>query len=358
MDAIPSTMKAVITHGPHDYRCEQVPVPRPGEREILLKVLSCGICAGDLKAFQGGKRFWGGGQFTQYVENGCIGGHEFIGEVAAIGQALQGSYRLGEHLIAEQIVPCGSCTYCRGGKYWLCDPHEVFGFKKHLNGGFAEYMLLPERSIIHRVPSSIAVDRAALIEPLSCSLHAVDRARLEPDDVVVLSGCGPLGLGMLAWMKAKYRVTVVALDLNTHRLETARSLGADHVANPAKTDLKALVMSLSGAIGCDVYLEATGHPASVAQGLDCIRKGGRFIEFSVFNDDVTADFSIIGDAKELDMYGVSLSPYCYGRTIQALQDGSLPVNGIVTHSFPLDEFEQAFEIARSNPQAIKVLLKP
>ncbi len=358
MNALPRTMKAVVTHGPQDSRLEQVPIPRPGDREVLLKVLSCGICAGDLKAYQGGKRFWGGGQFTQYIEEGSVGGHEFIGEVAAVGLALEGTYKLGEWLIAEQIVPCGHCAYCRNGKYWLCEPHEVFGFKKHINGGFAEYILLPEQSIIHRVPTTIPIDQAALIEPLSCSLHAIDRARLEPDDLVVLSGCGPLGLGMLAWMKAKYQVKVLVVDPKNHRLAVAQEVGADYVANPQTEDIEALVLSLSDGLGCDVYIEAAGHPSSVTQGFGCIRKAGRFVEFSVFNDNVTADFSIIGDAKELDIYGVSLSPYCYERTIKALEEKSLKIDGIVTHIFPLEKFDQAFTTAFTDSKAIKVLLKP
>ncbi len=357
-DNTPDTMWAVVTHGPMDYRLEQVPVPVPKEREILLRIEACGICAGDLKAFQGGKRFWGGGQFTQYVENGCIGGHEFIGKVAQLGNAIEKSFSIGERLIAEQIVPCGECAYCRRGKYWLCEPHAVFGFKTYLNGGFAEYMILPEKALIHKVPGDIPLEKATLIEPLACSLHAIDRSRLEPDDVVVLAGCGPLGLGMLAWMKAKYHVKVIALDMRAHRLQTARSLGADYVMDPKKDDVMQLVHSLSAGIGCDVYIEATGHPDSVPQGLEYIRKGGRFIEFSVFNDDVTCDFSIIGDAKEIDMHGVSLSPYCYERVIRALADGSLHVDGIVSHSYNLKAFAEGFKTAQADSKAIKVILVP
>ena len=353
-----STMGAVITHAPGDYRFEQVPIPVPGDREILLKVEACGICAGDIKAFQGGKRFWGGGPFTQYIESGCIGGHEFIGHAAAVGKDLSGDYTVGDRLIAEQIVPCGNCGYCRKGLYWMCDPHEVFGFKKHLNGGFAEYMILPEKSIIHRVPDTLSLDQAALIEPLSCSLHAIDRAAIEPEDVVVVSGCGPLGLGMIIWAKLFYNVTVIALDLKEHRLHQAETAGADYALNPKKQDVGKLIALLNKGLGCDVYIEATGYPDSVYQGLQLIRKKGRLVEFSVFNDDVTCDFSIIGDAKELDIFGVSLSPHCYGRVIAALEAKQVDVSGLVTHTFPLSEFAAGFDTAVHDDKSIKVLLVP
>ena len=355
---IPARMKAVVTYGPRDYRLESVGVPKPEPREILLKVEACGICAGDLKAFQGGKRFWGGGQFSQYIEEGCIGGHEFIGHIVSVGRDLQDAYQVGERVIAEQIVPCGSCEYCRKGLYWLCEPHEVFGFKRHLNGGFAEYMLIGEKSIVHRVPEGIPLEKAVLIEPLACSLHAIDRSSLQPDDLVVLSGCGALGLGMLAWMKAKYKVKVVALDLRKNRLDQAKKIGADYIFNPKDGDLKEFVDSLTNGIGCDVYLEATGHPDSVVQGLSCIRKQGSFVEFSVFNNDVTCDFSVIGDGKEIDIHGVSLSPYCYERTIRALEKGEIEVDGIVTHALNLDGYKQAFDLAESDSNAIKVILTP
>lgn len=356
--SVPSRMKALVTYGPRDYRLETVGVPSPGSREILLKVEACGICAGDLKAFQGGKRFWGGGQFSQYVEEGCIGGHEFIGHIVSIGRDLEGKYQIGERVIAEQIVPCGSCEYCRKGLYWLCEPHELFGFKRHLNGGFAEYILLPEKSIVHRVPQIIPLEKAVLIEPLSCSLHAIDRSCLKPDDLVVLSGCGALGLGMLAWMKAKYKVKVVALDLRKNRLELASRIGADFTFNPKEGNIKELVEALSNNIGCDVYIEATGHPDSVVQGLSIIRKQGKFIEFSVFNEDVTCDFSVVGDGKEIDIHGVSLSPYCYDRTIRALEHDEIAVEGIVTHSLKLEEYSQAFDLADFDNNAIKVILAP
>jgi erythritol/L-threitol dehydrogenase len=351
-------MGAVVAYAPGDYRFERVGIPEPGESDILIKVEACGICAGDLKCYQGGKRFWGIDGKDKYVEEPFIPGHEFSGRIVAIGRAREKAtgFRIGDRVIAEQIVPCGSCRFCREGNYWMCDPHDVFGFKSRLPGGFAEYAILPGRALVHRVPDSLTVEEAALIEPYSCSLHAVKRAKLGSDDVVVISGAGPLGLGMVASASKLGPRKIIVLDYKADRLAHAKRLGADLVVNPGEDDAEAIVRGQTGGYGCDVYIEATGHPQSVVQGFRMIRKLGRFVEFSVFNDDVTCDFSVIGDGKELDIFGVSLSPDCYEEVISGFETGSLASAGVVTNRFPLSEFEAGFEAAKGAGGSVKVIL--
>lgn len=351
------SMKAVVAYAPGDYRLETLPIPEPGEDEILIKVEACGICAGDLKCYMGGKRFWGSGPGDKYVEEPFVPGHEFSGRIARLGRRrAESGFREGERVIAEQIVPCGECRFCREGEAWMCERHDVFGFKSYLPGGFAEYAILPARAIVHRLPDSLSLEEAALVEPFSCSLHAVRRARIGSPDVVVISGAGPLGLGMLSAARRLGPKRLIALDRKRDRLELARRLGADLALDPGTDDVQALVRAETGGYGCDVYIEATGHPQSVVQGLSMIRKLGRFVEFSVFNEDVSCDFSIIGDGKELDIYGVSLSPDCYDEVIGAFEDGSLAHGGVVTDVFPLSAFEAAFEAATGRGGAVKVLL--
>ena len=128
--------------------------------------------------------------------------------------------------------------------------------------------------------------------------------------------------------------------------------------NPSNDDVYKVINELTDDYGCDVYIEATGHPASVTQGLEMIRKMGTFVEFSVFKDMVTVDWSIISDRKELNIYGAHLSPDSYQDVIQWITDGSMPTEGVVTHKMPIEKWEEAFEMARSGDQSIKIILIP
>jgi L-iditol 2-dehydrogenase len=150
---------------------------------------------------------------------------------------------------------------------------------------------------------------------------------------------------------------LVVIDLVDERLALAREYGADITINPKTDDALETIRSITDRYGCDVYIETTGVPAGVSQGLELIRKLGRFVEFSVFGADTTVDWSIIGDRKELDVRGAHLGPYCYPIAIDLLARGLVTSKGIVTHGFTLDEWDEAIKIANSL-DSIKVLLKP
>lgn len=359
-----SKMKALVTYGAHDYRYEEADVPRAGEGEMIIKVEGCGICAGDLKAFKGGSVFWGDGNTAPYLEVPAIGGHEFTGHIVEIGPGIEkketygiadSEFKIGDRVAVEQIAPCGKCKFCKTGRYHLCVPHNVYGFKNYLNGGFAEYAKLTKESLVYKIPEHMPLEQALLIEPYACSMHAIDRAAIGEDDIVVISGAGCLGLGMITAAKRKNPKCLIALDLNDERLLKAKEFGCDIVINPSKENLKERVNGLSDGYGCDIYIEATGHPSSVKQGLDIICKGGRFIEFSLFLEPVTCDWSVIGDGKELDMYGVSLSYGCFPDTIEGLCSKVLKSEGVVSHKFPLCDYEKAFEQSGKGTDSIKVV---
>lgn len=148
------------------------------------------------------------------------------------------------------------------------------------------------------------------------------------------------------------------MDLVDSRLEMALRAGADMILNPKKDDVLSVISDMTDGYGCDIYIEATGHPSSVLQGMELIRKKGRFVEFSVFNENITVDWSIIGDVKELDILGVSLSPFCYPKVIEGIRNGSLYTDGIVTNILPLSRFKEAYEICMNNKDSIKVVLVP
>lgn len=181
-------MKAVVAHSKDRYVLEELPIPELRDGDILIKVEACGICAGDIKAHDGISRFWGGDGMPPYVEPTFTPGHEFFGRIVAIQGEVPGNFSVGDRIISEQIVPCGECWYCKRGMYWLCDPHNVYGFKNYLNGGMAEYAILPRGSRNYHVPDSFTIQEAALIEPFACSLHGVQQGNITPTDTVVLAG--------------------------------------------------------------------------------------------------------------------------------------------------------------------------
>ncbi len=359
MGNLPEKMKAIVAYTPGDYRFEMVDTPTAGDGEMILKVEACGVCAGDTKAFGGAESFWGGNGQPSYIKAPMIPGHEFVGTVVEMGPNVKGNWKIGDRICPEQIVPCGECMFCTTGRHWMCEKHDLFGFQNNVNGGMAEYVKLTKEALPYLVPADMPIEQAVLIEPYGCSFHCVERAQVTPRDVVVLSGTGTLGLGMVGALRRANPKKLVVLDLNDERLEKAKEFGADIILNPAKEDVVSIIKEMTGGYGCDIYIEATGHPSSVTQGLQAIRKMGRFVEFSVFGSDVVCDWSIISDRKELDLLGAHLSPFCYDTVIEWIGEGILPTEGVVTHKYSLEEWEEAFHIAKTGENgALKVILIP
>jgi threonine dehydrogenase-like Zn-dependent dehydrogenase len=359
-EPLPGAMQAVVCHGPEDYRYEEWPTPRPGPGEVVVRVKSVGICASDLKCYLGAALFWGDAHREGYCQPPVIPGHEFVGEVVALGEGAGEKYglALGDSAISEQIVPCWNCRFCKRGQYWMCQNGSVYGFRQNAFGAMAEYMLFPRNALNYKVPRSIPLHHAAYIEPLACGIHAVDRGNIQFEDVVVIAGAGPLGLGMIAAAHLKHPRLLVVLDMDDQRLQVAKACGADLLLNPRKVDAVDEVLKLTEGYGCDVYIEATGHPAAVEQGLRMIRKLGTFVEFSVMREPVTTDWTVIGDTKELNIHGAHLGPYCYPVAIDMMVRGLLPMDQIVTHRLPLASFQEGIDLVKSGTHSIKVTLTP
>ncbi len=357
----PNVMKAIRLHGPKDYRFEELSVPEIGPEEVLIRVLATGVCASDVKTYQGAARIWGSEEFDPYIIVPVTPGHEFVGEVVALGNGAGKKYGLaiGDHCVSEQIVPCWQCRFCKSGKYWMCQRHDIYGFiKGRAEGSWAEYMRFPVGAINHIVPKGISVENAALIEPLACAIHAVKRGNIELGDVVVIAGMGPIGLCMLQIAKQKGPGKLIALDMKPKRLELAKKLGADLAIDVDDGDAVVKILEMTKGYGCDVYIEATGAVSAVKQGLQMLRRLGTFVEFSVHSGPVSVDWSVIGDVKELNIYGSHLGPYCYPLAIEYLKNGTIKAAELITHSLPLERFAEGLDIAARAEESIKVVLVP
>lgn len=356
---MPETMQAIVCHGPEDYRISERPVPVPGVGEAVISVEAVGICASDSKCFHGAPLFWGDEHRAAYVEPPVTAGHEFVGRIERLGAEAAARWGVveGDRVVAEQIVPCEKCRYCRRGQSWLCEVHEIFGFKQATQGAMADYALLPRRSRLHKIDAAVPAAHAAFAEPLSCSLHAVERGAVGMDDVVVVAGAGPIGLGMVAGAHMRGPLMVIAIDLSASRRDLALRCGADLALEPGDAAY-ARVAELTEGYGCDVYLDATGHPDAVEQGLRMLRKAGTFVEYGVFRDPVTVDWTIIGDMKELDIRGAHLGAYCWPVAIRMIENGVLPLDDIVTHQLPLTCFGEGMDLVSDGTRSVKVTLIP
>ncbi|MCX6089801.1 MAG: alcohol dehydrogenase catalytic domain-containing protein [Candidatus Atribacteria bacterium] len=361
MGNVPKKMKAVVNYGPRDFRLEEVDVPEIDSEEILLKVGGCGICAGDVKTFYGAPRVWGSPGQPASITTPVIPGHEFYGQIVTLGKGAKEKYQvsLGDWVVSEQRVPCEKCRYCLQGKYWMCTAHQVYGFQhRTAEGGFADYIRLPKTARNYKLPEGFPLPSAPFIEPLACGIHAVERADIQFADVVVIAGIGPLGLGMLQSAKLKNPKLLIVIDIKKRRLELGKKLGADLVMNQLEENVVLKVKELTNGYGCDVYIQASGHPQGVIQGLQMTRKLGRYVEFSVYSEPTLVDWSIIGDVKELDIRGVHLSPYTYPTAIRLLQKGLVKTEDIITHRLLLSEYKKGMELTEKGDESIKVVLVP
>ncbi|MGI4896539.1 MAG: zinc-binding dehydrogenase [Janthinobacterium lividum] len=351
-------MQAVVCHGPEDYRLEEVAKPSLITGGAVVRVEAVGICASDLKCYHGAAKFWGDDSRPAWAETEVIPGHEFVGEIVEIDDtaARRWGVAVGDRVTSEQIVPCWKCRYCLRGDYHMCAVHNLYGFKRATPGAMAEYMVFPPEALVHRISKELPPAHAAFVEPLSCSLHAVERADIQFEDVVVVAGCGPIGLGMIAGAKAKGAAHVVALDAVPAKLALARRSGADTALDIGSDDIYAAVRDLTDGFGADVYLEGTGHPAAVKQGLNLLRKMGTYVEYGVFGSEASADWSIISDDKELDIRGAHLGPHTWPKAVSILESGVLPMDDICTHQLPLAQFQEGLDLVGAGTRSVKVSL--
>lgn len=363
---LPTEMKAVVVNGPENYTLETRPVPQIGETDLLIQVDAVGVCASDLKCYHGAPKFWGDENRAQWAESDRIPGHEITGTIVAgsdetLAAHTEGKpYKLavGDRIVIEQIAPCGKCRYCIRGEYWMCGPHDMFGFKKW-DGAMAEYMLVPLLARVHKISKDVPAQHAAFAEPLSCALHAVERGNIKFEDTVVIAGAGPIGLSALIGVRQKNPLKIITLDMSDDKLALAKKLGADEVINITKEDAVQKIKDMTDGYGADVYIECTGHPSAVPQGLNLLRKLGTYVEYSVFGSDVTVDWSIISDDKELNVYGAHLGPHTWPTAVKIIESGILPLDEICTHQFPLDQFQEALDtVADSQGDSIKVSIVP
>ena len=259
-------MKAAVFHGPRDVRIEAVAEPEePGEGEVILEVLRAAICGTDAAEWDHG---------PVLCRPGVVLGHEFVGRVAAVG-AGTADLRVGARVVSGAGISCGRCRWCLAGQTNLCVEYRTLGLQ--VDGGLAEFVISPA-SICRVVPEQVDDDAAAMTQPLAVALHALSRVALQPAESVAVVGVG--GIGSFIVAGAAHRAPegrVVAIDLDAQRLATAAALGAHQTVDASGRDLAQLLLELTGGVGFDVVIEATGATHAPAAALAGARRGGRVL---------------------------------------------------------------------------------
>ena len=330
---------------------DDVPVPEPGPGQVLVRVNASGVCAAD-RAMHDGSGPWA-------LTFPFTPGHEFTGTVAALGEGAGARHgvAVGDRTVAELNVVHGNDFFRQRGLYHLTDSMDVLGAT--LDGGWAEYMLYPAGATVYKVPDALSDDAACYVEPLANAIHGVQRANIQFGDVVIVSGAGPIGMGMLQAARLKTPRTLILLNPGEAKRDLGRRLGADLAFHPNDPKLDEAVGDLTHGRGVDVYLEASGRTEAFTRGLELIRKAGTIVVFGVYKAPVPVDLNVFGEFKELNVLGGHLAPFTYPIALDLMARGLIDGDACVTHSYPLDAFEEALTRRPVEGEVqIKVVLKP
>ncbi|MGA4670121.1 zinc-binding dehydrogenase [Propionibacteriaceae bacterium Y1923] len=346
-------MLAAIFKAPGELALEDVPAPTPGPGEVLFKVGANTVCGTDLRILRGEK--------SKGIDRGVILGHEIAGEVVELGEGVT-QYKVGDRFAVIPSVMCGSCWFCTHGEEHFCDSVELFGYK--INGGLAEYAILPAQAVRQRngvvtLSDDLPFEHMALMEPLSCVLNGRENYQQKLGDTVVIMGAGPIGLLHASLARIGGAANVVVTDLSEARRQTALELGATHVVDPSQESLDEVVRGLTQGRGADVVVICIGRGELFVEALNVVRKGGRVNAFAGFpaGGSVEFDPNTI-HYGEIDVTGTSNSRREHGEAaMRLLESGIIDAGKIVTHSFALEDAVEAIEFSATG-QGVKVVVKP
>jgi 2-desacetyl-2-hydroxyethyl bacteriochlorophyllide A dehydrogenase len=304
-------MRALVAHGPGDFRLSEVPEPAVPEGGRLVEVEAAGVCAAD-------RMLWrGDGPWA--LRWPFVPGHELLGRDAATGQ----------RLTVEVKIPCRGCRWCASGRMNLCPNGTHVG--SGIPGAFAERLMLPELAMVHPVPDALPLEAAVLAEPAACALHAVRRAGVRHGDTVAVIGIGGVGALALYTARAEGAGTVIAVTRTPEKAARALELGAD----------EALDVTTGERDLADVVVECSGDPEAAARALDLAAPGGRVGLYGVYRTRAALDLNQIAELKELTVTGGHLAPGCFPDAIRLL--AGVRADLIVTRVRTLNEAVTALE---------------
>lgn len=343
-------MKALLLSNYRQLEIVEVPRPAPGPGEVLIQVAACGICGSDVHGYDGSS----GRRIPPIVM-----GHEAAGVVAALGAGVT-KLAEGDRVTFDSTVSCGTCVYCLRGELNLCDQRQVLGVScsdYRRAGAFAEYVTVPER-IVYRLPDALSYVEAAMLEAVAVALHATSLSGCRADDTALVIGSGMIGLLTLQALRAAGCEQVFVADVDPTRLKLASRLGATGTLNASGKEIVEEIMRLTGGAGVDLALEAVGITATVANAVECVRKGGRVTLIGNVSAEVALPLQRVV-TRQIRLQGSCASAGEYPQAMELVANGQIQVKALITATSPLEEGPRWFErlYARA-PNLMKVVLTP
>jgi L-iditol 2-dehydrogenase len=343
-------------YGQNDLRVEQREVPSPGHQEVLIRVEACAICGTDPKIVARGWQ-------NQPPYGEYIPGHEYAGTIAGVGEGVAG-FSEGDRVAIEPHKGCGVCDNCIKGFYTVCmnygnkaAGHRHYGFT--VNGGYAEYVVNHVNTLT-RIPDALDFEEATLITTAGTAMYGITRVGgVEPGEIVVVMGPGPIGLMAVQVAKQSGAGSVIITGTRKERLELAKQLGADIAINVKTEDVVKRVFEITGGVGADVVLECAGTSRSLADAIECARKNGRVSLVGIYSEPVPIN------AFKVNQWNLTLAGSraegnrSLSKVAPLMGDGRIKARPLITHTFPLEKVNEALEtFVKRIGGAIKVVLKP
>lgn len=329
-------MKAAVFHEPNKpLRVEEIPEPPIGDHEVLVKVAACGVCHTDLHYIDHG--------VPTFKKPPLVLGHEASGIVAKRGKAVT-RFKEGDPVLLPAVLTCGTCEFCRTGRENICQSMMMFG--NNVDGAYAEYVAAPAKDIFHLPPEIPLREGSIIADAISTPFHAVkNRAEVKAGDYVVVLGCGGVGMNVVQ-VAAAVGGLVIAVDISDTKLGLARAFGASVTVNPSKVEsLGKEIRKLTGG-GADIAIEAIGNPKTIEAAFGTLRKGGRLVVVGYTAEEVRLSAAKIM-YYEMEVRGsLGCRPVDYPRLIELCRRGNIKVVEQVTHRFPLEKINDAFDLLR------------
>jgi len=351
--AIPSTMKAAVYRGLNDVRLEEVPVPKIGRGEILVRVHTCGICGTDLKKISTGSH-----------SAPRIFGHETSGLVARVGEDVS-KFRVDDRVVVFHHIPCRECFYCRTKTFAQCETYKKVGCTAGFEpsgGGFAEYVRVMDWIVEYGtvpIPDGVSFEQACFVEPVNTCMKGIQTLQLRHGETVLVIGQGPIGL-ILAVLARKAGARVITSDLYPARLTISKELGLDQTIDASQADTVCTVREMTEGRGADAAILAVAGSALIRPAMDATRPGGRILLFAqTVRGEATIDPAAVCVDEKTLLGSYSASVDLQEQSVQFVMNREMNLERLISHRFPLSESVEALHRAtHPQPDSMKIVIQP
>lgn len=340
-------MRVAMWYSNSDVRLEEMPKPKIGPGELLVRVEACGLCGSDVM------------EWYRLDRAPLVLGHEIGGQIVEVGEGVE-RYKEGDRVTVAHHVPCNSCRYCLSGNHTVCDTLRTTNL---FPGGLAEYLRVPEINVAQGVfllPDSMSYEIATFAEPIACVTRGLRKAIMKPGNTVLVLGSGIAGLLYIQVARILGAEKVISTDISDYRLEAAKMMGAD-IRVRAEEDIPAVIRDNNSGCLADTVIVSTGAVSAINQAFKCVERNGTILFFAPTGPDITIPFSINDMFWRNDMTittSYAASPADYQAALDLIKDSNIPVEKMITHRLPLEKAGYGFKLVAEAENSIKIIVQP